>query len=544
MDIVKVEQGFCPSKDGKATRSEGGMVATAFPLATQAGVEMLKKGGNAVDAACAAAFALGVCEPQASGLGGQTMALLYLNGRTFALDGSSRLPSLAHLDRLGTPERIRGYKAATVPSTPAVLGYMHLRYGSLSWDEILEPALRLAHDGYEISPLQSGLQERELEGFNQVPGKSGARAFLKDGIRPYEAGDLFKQPELAATLEVLLEQGPRGFYLGPVARRIDQDMRENQGLIRAEDLALIPWPVERRPIMRPYRDLQVATMPPPAAGRTLLLVLLMLDSLRQGFLAKEDPETCLFLVEVFRRAFLQRRQQPMDPNRYAQSPDRTMTSLAFARSLARSISTKVAPDLGAPEGRAGGGETTHISVMDKHGNTVALSQSIESIYGSKAAAEGLGFMYNNYMRTMETMDPAHPYYLRPNAAPWSSVAPAIAFYRGKPWLAVGSPGSDRIYSTIAQFFVHIVERDFSLEKAVAHPRLHCSMGGRVSLEAERFDPAIVNHLKEMGYKLDKRKPYSFYMGALNAVMKCRSRRGFLGAAEVRRDGSAMGPYEV
>jgi gamma-glutamyltranspeptidase/glutathione hydrolase len=541
MNVHRTEGRQQPLADSKYATAEGGIVVTAFPLATQAGVKMLEMGGNAVDAACAAAFALGVCEPQSSGLGGQTMAMVHVNKRTFALDGSSRTPSLIHISKVINGDRVRGYQAATVPSTPAVLGYLHLRYGRLSWPTILEPAIRIARDGYRISPLQNDLQKRYLTSFFDIKSQSGSRYFLKNSKEPYEVGDLFVQPDLANVLGILADQGPRAFYLGKIAQQISEDMEANGGFLRADDLAMIPWPIERTPIKGFYRDFSVLTMPPPGAGRTLILVLLMLNHLQPAFLSKVSPKTCHFLAETFRKALLQRHQQPFDPNFYQQASDKTMINPVFAGELVKSIRDNIDPGLPLLESRNYGGETTHLSVMDKEGNAVGISQSIESIYGSKAVAEGLGFLYNNYILTMETKDPSHPYFLRPNTVPWSSVAPTIMFNSDKPWLVVGSPGSERIFSAVAQFVIHLVDGGLSMVEAMERPRLHCSLGGKVSLEADRFEPAIINHLERLGYEIDRRPPYSFYMGAIYAAMRCRDKKGFQGMAEIRREGSVAGP---
>ena len=541
MNSRTIEDSFEVRPDGKAAYSLNGMVATAQEPATRAGVEMLERGGNAVDAAVAAAFALSVCEPQASGLGGQSMAVLHINGQTLAIDGSSRAPYRARCSKLGEHERFLGHRATTVPSTPAALGYMHLKFGRLPWENILVPAIALARQGYRLTEMQCSLQARELKIFQRVEGASGARAFLDRGTHPHKPGFNFIQSDLAQVLEILADQGPRAFYLGSIAERIDDDMRANRGFIRADDLAQIPWPIERPCIRRNYRDISVATMPPPGAGRDLLLVLMTLGNLPPELLARGAAESYHFLAETFRKAFLQRRQHPVGPNHYLQSPDRIMTNPEFARSMAQSIQEHMDRELPLADPPEGGGETTHISVMDREGNAVSLSQSIESIYGSKAAAAGLGFMYNNYLNTLDTMDPSHPYYLRPGAVPWSSVAPSIMFMDGRPWLAVGSPGSDRIYSAIAQFMVHLVDGGKSLFEAMAMPRLHCSLGGIISLEAGRFDPGVVEHLSRLGYQIDRREDFAFYLGAITAVMRCRTRKGFMGVAELRRDGRAQGP---
>jgi len=543
MKLEKIENNFSPTEDGKCATSKGGMVSTAFPDATEAGVEMLRRGGNAVDAACASAFALGVCEPQASGLGGQSMAILHFQGNTIALDGSSRVPSLAHMDRIDKKkQRFQGYKATTVPSTPAVLGYLHFRYGKLDWSEILEPAIRIAKEGYAITQLQHDLQEREAEKFLSMDSLSGAKYFLKDGNTSYPVGDRFIQEDLSQLLENLSEHGVKSFYTGDIAKQIDEDMRFNEGFLRAEDLALIPWPVERKPISRSYRKIKVFTSPPPGAGRTLLLVLQILKNLPSKVLKKRGPQAYHFVAEAFRKGLLNHKERPFDPNIYPQLPDdRKILSQKFARRISSSIRDGIDPSLPLTELFSLPNDTTHLSVMDQEGNAIGITQSIELVYGSKVAARGLGFLYNNYMSSLDTTDPAHPYYLRPNAIPWSSVAPIIAFYKDKPWLVAGSPGSERIFSAMSQFLSHVVDSDLPISEAMLNPRFHCTVGGKLSLEAERFDPEIVRYLEEVGYKIDRREAYSFYLGAIHAVLKCNTKDEFQGVAEIRRDGTTAGP---
>lgn len=518
------------------------MVASAFPHATRAGVEALEEGGNAADAACAVGLALGVCEPQASGLGGQALGMLYFDGRAVALDGSSRVPSLAHHSRVKGSHKKTGYRAATVPSVPATYAWLNEHYGRMDWRRILEPAIRIAREGYEITELQHRLQERELDEFMSVESRSGARYFLKNGASPYEVGETFRQPDLARTLEAMANKGVEEFYQGEIAAVIDADMRRNDGLLRADDLALIPWPIERRPIRRRYRDFLISTMPPPGAGQTLLLVMMMLDNFESKFLAKANAKQHHFLAETFRKAFMQRLDRPYDPNTYPQIREKTMMRRSFAAELANSITGEIDPSL---PGQDVPGEqvtdTTHFVVMDGEGNIASVTQSIELTYGSKAAADGLGFLYNNYMMALERENPAHPYFLRPNSIPWSSATPAIVFHRREPWLALGSPGSERIFSSVSQFLVSVIDRSSNIGKAMLEPRFHCSIGGTVSLEAERFDPAVIEHLRSLGYTIDEREPYAFYLGCIQAVLKRQSGAGFQGVADVRRDGTAAGP---
>lgn len=540
MRIARVERRFTPTADGRAAEAAGGMVASAFPEATQAGVELLAQGGNAIDAACAVGLALGVCEPQASGLGGQTLGLVHFDGRVFAVDGSSRAPSRAVLDATPVDDRRTGHRATTVPSTPATYAWLNRRYGRVSWSDVLQPAIRIAREGYAITELQSRLQARARDAFLAAPGGAGARYFLRAGGAPYEPGERFTQPDLASALQYLSLHGVEAFYTGDIGARIHDDMVAHDGLLRADDLALIPWPVERPALRRRYRGYLIASMPPPGAGQTLLLVMMMLQRLQSRFLTAEALPRFHFMAETFRKAFLQRLDRPYDPNTYHQMPTKTMLSRSFARRLANSIADEM--DATLPLEDYPGeqlADTTHFSVMDAEGNVVAMTQSIELVYGAKAACDGIGFLYNNYLMAFETEDPRHPYYLRPNAVPWSSAAPSIVYRRRQPLVAAGSPGSERIFSSVAQFLVHLIDGSRDIGDAVAAPRFHTSTGGQVSLEAGRYPPELADYLAGLGYQVDEREP--FYLGCVQAVLRRQTGPGFQGAADPRRDGAAAGP---
>ena len=508
--------------------SKGGMIATAHSGATQAGVEMLESGGNAVDAAVAAAFALGVCEPQASGLGGQTMMLLHLAEprRTIALDGSSRAPNRATPEALSRSARRVGHTASTVPSTPATLRYALERYGKLRLPRVLEPAIRLAEDGFAVSPLLHALTRREVA---KLRGGPAAALFLRSGNRPYAIGAILKQPVLARTLRRIAQKGIKDFYGGRIAKQIHDDMVRNGGLIRRDDLAQVPRPIERRPVTCRFDGHRVFTFPPPAAGRTLIEMLNIFSELPLRFQKIDTPRGALALAETIRRAFVDRADRPFDPNFYAQIAEKRMLSQEYAKLVARQLRRRC----------RGVGETTHLSVMDRFGNAVALTQSIESVYGSGVASPELGFLYNNYMSAFEYKDISHPYYQRPNAVPWASVAPTIVFRGRSPWLAIGSPGSERITSSIFQVLVRL--RDHSPFAAVDAPRLHCSLSGKVALEASRMRSDVPRALERAGFEIDARDPYSFYLGCVQLVL--RSGREFVGVADPRRDGAAAGPMQ-
>jgi len=541
LNIKQIENSFRATQNKKSSIAKKGMVSSAFPDATKAGVEMLKKGGNAIDAACATAIALGVCEPQASGLGGQSMCIVHLKGKSYAIDGSSRSPSLAHSSVYTKKKNRRlGYKATTVPSTIALVGFLHERYGTLEWQKIIAPSIRIAKKGYKITQLQHSLQERELENFLSIKSKSGAKYFLKDGIVPYDVGDRFVQEDLSETLTAISEYGYRVFYQGDIAKKITQDMKNNHGLIREEDLAYIPEPLIRKPISRKYRHVTVATLPPPAAGRTLLLTLMMLNHLPSKFLRSSKPSSYHFVAETFRKAFLHRLQRPFNRHTYDQIQDKLHLQRSFAKQMANSIHNSMDATLPMIDPDFGGEDTTHLSTMDYDGNAVGITQSIELAYGSKTAADGLGFLYNNYMSAFEFTTPNHPYYIRPNAIPWTSVSPALIFNDSKLWMVVGSPGSQRIFSTITQFLSRIIDGNLPMDQAIERPRFHCSIGGNVSIEDGGFRTEIVDYLKEMGYDISIKERYSFYHGAIHATMKLQTQNGFQGVAEVRRDGIAEG----
>lgn len=295
--------------------SRSGMVSTAHFAATAAGVAMLENGGNAIDAAVAAAFALGVCEPAASGLGGQTMMLIHYapTGRTVALDGSSRAPNRANIEVFHDleAERRRGYRAATVPSTPATLNYALQHYGKLKLPQVLQPACKLAEDGYEVSLLQYQLTWRERK-FLRLG--TAAPFFLREGRHPYRPGAVFRQPTLAKTLKRLAQEGIEDFYTGETGRLIEQDMARNHGLIRKDDLAQIPVPIERRPVTGRFEGHRVFTMPPPGAGRTLIEMLNVYQQLPKDLTDLETPRGPLFFAETIRRAFLDRHDRPFDAN--------------------------------------------------------------------------------------------------------------------------------------------------------------------------------------------------------------------------------------
>ncbi len=538
--LEKIEKSFQITIDNKFSESSKGMVSSAFPNASKAGAEMLKKGGNAIDAACATSLALCVCEPQASGLGGQSMGIIHFEGKTICIDGSTRAPSLATPSRFkNIIERSLGYRATTVPSTVAVMGILNEKYGNLEWAKILKPAIQIAKKGYRITKLQHDLQQRELENFTKLESRSGAKYFLKDGVIPFEPKDLFIQDELAELLSYLADNGYKSFYHGKIPKIIDADMRKNKGLLREDDLVMIPKIIEREPIVGKYRNVTVKTFPPPAVGRILLLILMLLNQLPPRVIKNKKFKFYHYLVETFKRSLAFRTQRPYDVATYKQFDDKLLFDKTFLKHLSESIIDGI--QLNSNQNMKFHDEdTTHLSVMDNEGNAVGITQSIELVYGSNAAAEGLGFLYNSYMASFEYDNINYPHYLRPNTSPWTSVAPTILFHKNKPWMTLGTPGSDRIPTITAQFISSMIDSGLSPNDAMNRPRIHCTVDGIVAIEGERFDDSVIPYLAELGYKIESKDPYSYYHGAIHAVIKKHSSKGFQGIAEIRRDGTAVG----
>lgn len=418
--------------------------------------------------------------------------------------------------------------------------YVQKTYGQKNWQELLEPVIDLAKTGYPISALQERFLNRERNNFEKVDSKSGIKYFFNNS-EPYKEGEIFKQPELANLLTKIAEKGINEFYRGNTAKQIDADMRENGGVLRYDDLALIPFPIEREPLNTSFRGLDIFTMPPPGAGTTLLYALNMLEFMDKNYRIQDDNHLYHIMIKIIRKAFLERAERPYDPNFFQQISDNAkMLDHNFAydsiKEIIEDVNKKLLPII--PSEDEISGETTHLSVIDKSGLAVSLTQSIERVYGSKAAAEGLGFLYNNYLYDFEYNQPEHPYYIRPNANPWATVTPSLIYQNNDIWMSLGSPGSERIVSTLLLFLLRITDRNYSIDKAMKAPRLHCSLGGRVSLEAGRFDSSLIEYLKNQDYRIDAREDYAFYLGCIQAVLKKQTGHGFQAIADVRRDGTA------
>lgn len=533
--------------ESKESTAKHGAVATAFPSATQAGLEILQAGGNAIDAAVSAAWALAVCEPSGSGLGGSTILLIHdPNGRTFVINGQSCAPAAVSKATVRRRQQLKGYRACTVPSTVAALGFTQTRYGLLPLARVMEPAIRLAEEGYSVTRLQRRQQRQCLTDLSAQA--EARRLFLKNG-RPFRRGDIFRQPELAATLRRLALVGTEDFYRGQIARDIAEDMTRNGGLLTQEDLAGAAVPTEGKPVAVGYRDYQVLSTPPPAGGAQLLFAMKVLEQFSPKDLSGEVDNWYEILAEVIHAVFRERDRLAAHPSRPEPSLYDRLFSSERAQEIARSIRTGCGESTAGPAAEEPG-ETTHLCAADAQGNVVSLTQSIQSVYGAKVASGKLGFLYNNYLCTSPRRP--HLYQLQGRCIPRSNAAPTLVLKgdssrspraigqqtcRRQPFLALGAAGSRRITSAILQVISGVIDRGLPLAQAVGAPRVHAALSRRVHLEKSAATESLLGRLGKRFRAVQIRSARSFFMGAVQAIQRNEDGE-FAGAADPRRDGTA------
>ncbi len=508
--------------------------ATAFPRATEAALGMLSKGGNAVDAAVAAAWALCVCEPAGSGLGGQTSLLMRLaSGELYYLDGHSYAPAAVSLHNVSKTQQSLGFRACTVPSTVATLEKARQRFGRLSREEVLEPAIQLATDGFEITELQRHQARWRLRG---VALQKRRPRVLRAEYWQTEAR--LQQPRLARTLRRLARHGAHTFYRGRLAARIVADMQANGGLIRAKDLAAAHLPVERQPVSISYRGYEVVSTPPPGGGLQLLLALKLLERLLPTGGDWSRTDWYVATAQAVYAAFEEREKFPIHPDDFTPSvrawalSDARCAEVADRLAVARALSgIEVDPE--EP------GETTHLCVADREGNVVSLTQSIQSLFGARAANWELGFLYNNYLTTCPRY--RHPYQLGSRCLPRSNAAPTLVLEDGQPILALGAAGSRRIISSVLQIVSRVLDWQMPLAEAVTAPRVHALLDGSVWLEKPAATSKLTGRLSQLFERVEIRSKHSFLMGGAQALaFPTKVCHEWQAAADPRRDGSAAG----
>ena len=497
-----------------------GMVVSSNLIASEVGAEVLRAGGNAVDAAIATGFALAVVHPSAGNIGGGGfMVIRFPDGRTTALDFREKAPLAAHpemfLDENGEYSRERHHNshlAVGVPGTVAGFSLAHQEYGTGDWSRLVEPAVGLAAEGFVLSDALAGSMENAVRSMASYP--ASLAKFTKDG-EPYAAGDLWIQADLARTLERIGDQGRDGFYRGETARLIAEEMERGGGMITEEDLALYEAR-ERTPVHGTFRGFDVISMPPPSSGGTALVEMLnVLEGYDLAAIGHGSPTHIHLMAEAMRRAFRDRATHLADPD-FAEIPVDELTSKAYAEQLRAGIredqaSVSDPSDVLLP---AESLETTHYSVVDADGMAVAVTYTLEAGYGSKIVVPGAGFLLNNEMGDFNAgpgltdergLIGTEPNLARPQQRMLSSMTPTILARDGQLVAVTGSPGGRTIINTVLQVILNVTEFGMGIQDAVDARRIHHQwLPDQIRMEEGGMTPEVEVALGRMGHTVQIR----------------------------------------
>ena len=529
-----------------APTAEHGMVASNCPLATEAGVEILKAGGNAVDAAVAVGFALAVAYPEAGNLGGGGYAVVRTaDGKSAALDYREMAPASASRDMYLGPDgnptdaSLVGYRASGVPGSVAGMLALLDKYGTLDRRTVMAPAIRLAHDGFDVDQAFRRSLERNQK---LIARFDGASLFLPGGAPP-AVGTHFVQPDLAATLQRIAEQGAEGFYKGPVAEAVDREMKRHEGTITAADLAAYKaeW---RAPIESSYRGHGLVAMPPSSSGGvTVAESLNVLETWRDPA-AWGSAEALHRMASAFQVAFIDRNRDLGDPA-FVTDPVERLTSKEYAQTLrARIADDRATPTSTLSDTLPEGNQTTNFVVVDGHGNAVAITTTINSLYGSGVWVPGAGFFLNNEMDDFAAK-PGTPNQfglvqgeanaIAPGKRPLSAMAPTIVLDTdGSVLMLVGGRGGPRIITAVTQAIVNVIDHHMSLADALGAPRIHDqALPDRIEYEKGGVGADVVAALEQMGYKTQPGGT-----GTLTAIRRVAA--GWEGMVDPRATGLAAG----
>ena len=553
--------------------AQHGIVVSVHELASRAGVEIMQAGGNAVDAAVATGFALAVVHPAAGNIGGGGFMLVRMaDGKTHFLDYREKAPAAAkadmYLDAQGNVienASAIGYKAIGVPGSVAGMVYAEQEFGKLTLKQVMAPAIRLAREGY---PLSWG-EARDLHDKYLTQFAESRRIFQRDG-NYYQPGEIFRQPDLARTLERIAAK-PDDFYHGRLAGELAAVMQKGGSLITADDLAHYEVK-EREPIRGTYRGYEVISAPPPSSGGTVLIESLnILEGYDLGKLESRSAQSIHFTTEAFRRAFFDRAEFLGDPD-FAKIPVAQLIDKKYGAAWRDSIDdahATASKDLKRPSifseleqyaaahpqalGIHESPHTTHYSVVDAAGNAVAVTTTINDWFGSRVTADGLGFLMNDEMDDFSSK-PGVPNSdgLRQGAAnaigpgkrPLSSMTPTIVVHDGKTFLVLGSPGSSKIITTVANVLMGVVDYGMNIQEAVDAPRFHNQWVPDVLNVEQWFSPDTVSVLQKMGYNVEfglydggDVSPYWSDAECIAIDPKTGER---LGASDYRHNGKAVG----
>ncbi len=543
---------FCRSNEPvKASR---GMVVSASKLASEVGIDILKRGGNAVDAAVAVGFALAVTYPAAGNIGGGGFMVIHLkNGKNTSIDFREKAPLKAYrnmfLDKYGNfdPQLSQqGVTSAGVPGSVAGLLYALHKYGTMKLGDVLQPAINMAKNGFILDRYLAESFEEHLKYFREYP--SSFKKFTNDG-KPFKKGDLFKQPELAETLELIKENGSDGFYKGRVADLFIKKIQSLGGYITRKDLEEYR-PVEREPVYGTYRGYKIVSMPPPSSGGIALIE--MLNILENYQFSRSNWGSSQYihkLVEAMKYAYADRTEYLGDPD-FVSIPTDRLISKEYAKELFEQIkdTAKPAKDIKPFKGIyfRESNQTTHYSVYDSSGNAVSLTTTINSSFGSKIVVDGAGFLLNNEMDDFSAKPGSSNQYgligsvansIEPEKRMLSSMTPTIVLKDNSPYLIIGSPGGSTIINTVLQVIMNCIDFNMNIEKAIDAPRIHNQwLPDRIDYEEFALPLDVKDNLIKMGYKIGEKR----VLGMAEGIMIDNVNHYIYGASDRRGDGFAAG----
>nr|WP_275659340.1 gamma-glutamyltransferase [Shewanella insulae] len=532
-----------------------GMVATQEAVATQVGVDILKQGGNAVDAAVAVGFALAVTLPRAGNIGGGGFMLVHLaeDNKTVAIDYREVAPKRAHKDiflneqgdAVAKLSREHGL-AVGVPGTVMGMELTLKKYGTMSMAQVIEPAIKLAEQGISVTPdlasSLAGLKRR----ISQWPS-SKAIFYRPDGSN-FEIGDTLSQKALAHSLKLIKKQGSKGFYEGETAEKIVASVTQAGGIMTLDDLKEYRV-VERQPVEGEYRGYKVVSMPPPSSGGIHIIEMLnMLEPYPIAKLGHNTADTLHLMAEVMKRAYADRSEYLGDPD-YVQVPVKTLISKDYAQSRAKGIAiNRVTPSSEISPGKVTGYEspqTTHYSVVDKWGNAVANTYTLNFSYGSGLVAEGTGILLNNEMDDFSAKPGVPNGYgliggdanaVEGGKRPLSSMSPTIVMKDGKPFIVTGSPGGSRIINTTLQIIMNVIDHGLNIAEASYSSRVHQQWLPDELRVEKSLNRDTISLLEARGHKVSVKDA----MGSTQSIMI--TGEGIFGASDPRRAGSAAAGY--
>ncbi|HPB62117.1 MAG: gamma-glutamyltransferase [Spirochaetia bacterium] len=511
--------------------ARNGMVASAQPLASAAGLEILMAGGNAIDAAIAAAFALGVVEPNATGLGGEGMMVIYLaeNKTTIAIDYRSMAP-LADMSKIKFGSE--GHVAVAVPGTVAGLCTALKDYGTKSLAEVMAPAIRYARNGFIVSET---LAQTIADRFDPISRNEALLQILAPEGLPLQTGDIFKNPDLAITLEKIAAGGPDVFYKGDIADAIAQDMAKNGGFITKADLAAYRA-IKREPVRGTYRGYEIVSAPPPVGGISVIEMLNMLECFDIASEQPLSPRNIHIMAEVMKRGFADNSAYVGDPD-FFQIPVTGLLDKEYARSRVQEIDlNKVTTSIkaGTPDEHP---STTHLSVVDRHGNMVALTQTISGFWGACVAVPGTGIILNNEMQNWSSRGPNS---YAPGKRMRTTIAPTIIAKDGNPFVTMGTPGAGRIISTMVILTVNLIDFDMGVQEAIESPRFYARDTEKLLSLESRIPKETQEWLKSIGYSIKEYPPFDLFFGGAQAILVDPKTGIMHGGADPRRDGAVFG----